>query len=109
MTDTRPHFSTRATLARGVLAGLVANIVGVVYLCGAAAGRFESNAGLTVAIALFLLVSVPNHILNCFKDRLPAPVSRINDLVGTALIVIGVAALLGTSFAVFVLGIQIFD
>ncbi|MEU9741171.1 hypothetical protein AB0E12_18535 [Micromonospora chersina] len=109
MTDTQQRPSAPASFARGVLAGLVANILGVMYLCGTAAGWVEGHHGLTAAVAIFMLVSVSNHVLDRFKDRLPARVSRINDLVGKALVVIGLAAVFGISFAVFVLGSRVFN
>ncbi|MEU4481952.1 hypothetical protein AB0F68_28385 [Micromonospora sp. NPDC023966] len=109
MTDAQPRPSTRALFARPVLAGLGANIVGVMYLCGAAAGWIGATGPLTAFIVLWMLVSVPNRVLDHWKDRLPARISRINELVGKALGVIAVVAVLSISFAVFVLGFRVFN
>ncbi|NES31694.1 hypothetical protein GCE86_03115 [Micromonospora terminaliae] len=108
MIDAQPRPS-RATLARAVLAGLGANIVGVMYLFGAAAGWIEATGPLTAFIVLWMLVSVPNRVLENWKERLPARVGRANELVGKALGVIAVVAVFGISFAEFVLGFRVFD
>ncbi|MEU9740210.1 hypothetical protein AB0E12_13595 [Micromonospora chersina] len=109
MTDVQPRPSTRRSFAHAVLAGLGANIVGVMYLCGAAAGWIEATGPLTAFIVLWMLISVPNRVLDQWKERLPARVSRINELVGKALGVIAAAAVFGISFAVFVLGFRVFN
>ena len=104
-----PAPSTRASFAHAVLATLGANIVGVMYLCGAAAGWIEATGPLTAFIVLWMLVSVPNRALGHWKERVPARISRINELVGKALGVIAVVAVFGLSFAVFVLEFRVFD
>ncbi|MEV1333961.1 hypothetical protein AB0J20_30810 [Micromonospora costi] len=107
MTDAQPRLPNRALFARSVLAGLGANIVGVMYLCGAAACWIEATVPLTAFIALWMLVSVSNRVLDLWKERVPARISRINELVGRALPVIAVVAVFGISFAVFVLGFRV--
>ncbi|MGC3859005.1 hypothetical protein ACPSM1_02300 [Micromonospora chersina] len=108
MTDAQPRLSDRALFARAVMRGLGANIVGVMYLCGAAGGSIEAPWALTGFIALWMLASVSNGVLDRWKERLPARISRINELVGKALPVMAVVGVFGMSFAVFVLGLRVF-
>ncbi|MET8910379.1 hypothetical protein [Micromonospora sp. NPDC004551] len=86
MTDTQPRPS--ASIPHAVLAAVVTHLLMLIWLVSSLAGYSLFGGAWTAALALFLSVSMTRHVLDRLKERLPARVNRINDLLGKALVVI---------------------
>ncbi|MEH0842491.1 hypothetical protein V6U81_08900 [Micromonospora sp. CPCC 205711] len=70
----------------------------LIWLVSSLAGYSSIGSVWTTVLALFLPVNVTHHVLDRLKDRLPARVNRINDVLGKALVVI-IVALVGLALA----------